>query len=153
MTDNEQKLLRAVRIMLRWAERNDGITAPFPVYQSFLNGTRWRATLQPAPGRIELTPFTDGETALIATVDSLVLEDYTLDPDYRAVNVQLWLIKIVNYGEFGFVGTEDDAEYMRKYKAHSERSVGTKVRIRAANAEELGMYSIDGAYSVDIDDE
>lgn len=44
-----------------------------------------------------------------------------------------WLISIGGYGDFGFYGTEAEAEEMRAHKAAWERDVGRKKAIPATH--------------------
>jgi hypothetical protein len=42
---------------------------------------------------------------------------------------EVWLIDVDNYGEFLFIGNEEEAEEMRKHKANYEGSISRKKRI------------------------
>lgn len=47
-------------------------------------------------------------------------------PLERVVSRQWWVIAIGGYGEFGYYGSEDEAEEMRAHKARWERGTGRK---------------------------
>lgn len=47
-------------------------------------------------------------------------------PLERIVSRQWWVISIGGYGEFGYYGTDKEAEEMRAHKAQWERGVGKK---------------------------
>lgn len=48
-----------------------------------------------------------------------------------------WKISVSGYGDFSFLGTEEQAEEVRRNKSRWEQGVGKKVRITAEEAAEL----------------
>jgi hypothetical protein len=63
--------------------------------------------------------------------------------------IGMWTITVAGYGSFGYVGSEDEAEAMRKHKANWERGVGKKVRVRDADKRERARHGNEGPFCCD----
>jgi hypothetical protein len=157
MNPHEQKLIRAVRILLNWARKHDGITPPFPVFHPYMSRVdgadcpRWRAPKFSSTS-VTVEPFADGEVALIEIAEGLVKEDADLDPErqHDPHEVAVWTINIPSWGSTQYVATEAEAEEWRRDKARSERSAGaTKRRLTGATPQELRRYKHVGPHHLE----
>ena len=52
----------------------------------------------------------------------------------------LWRISVTGYGDFLYVGTEEEAEDMRAHKARWEGGIAKKVRLNPAGPAHLKQY-------------
>jgi len=60
--------------------------------------------------------------------------------------VSVWTISVHGYGEFGFVGTELEAEDMRIHKSRWEQGAGKKRYERVATPKEMRRHERHGGY-------
>lgn len=157
MTEHERKLIRALRILLNWGKKNDGITPPFPVYHSYMSKIdgdrlpRWR-TPEVTSSTVFLQAHADGELAIIESAEALVKDDPGLDPDghHDPHEVAVWYIRIPTWGGTQYVATEAEAEEWRRHKAKAEQSAGsTKQRHTGATPQELARYAAVGPHHLE----
>lgn len=152
MINHEQRLIRAVRILLNWARKHDGIAPPFPVFHSYLSEVdkRWRAPKH-NPTSVGVEPFADGEEALISIAEGLVNADTSLDPDKSNPDeVAVWLIHVPSWGSTQYVATAAEAEEFRKHKSKQERCAGsTKRRLTGATPQELARHRRVGPHDLE----